>query len=114
MDVAIDMPLQAIGHSYGALFLSCFTSVAEERLVIAYFDGTGGLIDLLPFGTREVRFADHAAAISPRFRPGRADQGIGDADVAQNPGDDPVRKGLAARLRDPVQRANGFQRALGG
>jgi DNA repair protein RadC len=46
MDVAIDMPLQAIGHSYGALFLSCFKSVAEERLVIAYFDGTGGLIDL--------------------------------------------------------------------
>jgi hypothetical protein len=49
-----------------------------------------------------------------RFRPGRADQGIGDAAVVQNQGDDPARKGLAARLRDPVQRANGFQRALGG
>ncbi len=46
MRVVLDLWVPKSGHGHDALFAPYFRSVAEERLVIAYFDGAGGMIDL--------------------------------------------------------------------
>jgi DNA repair protein RadC len=46
MRVALDLRVPEAGQSHDAVFAPFLRSVAEERLVIAYFDGAGGVIDL--------------------------------------------------------------------
>ena len=46
MRVALDLRVPEADHSYDTLFAPFFRSIGAERLVIAYFDGAGGMIDL--------------------------------------------------------------------
>lgn len=45
MSVAFELRAPVVGHSYDALFAPFFLSTREERLVTAYFDRSGGVID---------------------------------------------------------------------
>lgn len=58
MDMALDLHFPAIGHSYAMLFRRYFASIDTERLAIAYFDRTGGVLDL------NVSDSHHGSAIS--------------------------------------------------
>ena len=46
MRVALDLRVPKASQSHDALFAPYFSSAEEERLVIAYFEKDGGLIDL--------------------------------------------------------------------
>lgn len=46
MTIALDLRAPPTDHGYAALFAPYFRSLREERLATAYFDMSGGLIDL--------------------------------------------------------------------
>lgn len=93
MDMTMDLPRPAVGHSFSALFRPYLEQTETEHLAIAYFDRVGGLIDLdvscgqrasVQFPLRQIvrsALAQDAAAVmlahnhpSGDARPSRADR----------------------------------------